>query len=174
MVLPTNTRFVEWTCPRDVRGQIIGFSMSDRTRTDFQILEFSHVSKNGDVQQLVDSAEVKPTPLSAAVRVWNGGVAAQCFEQLIKAHGFDWFVEEGDKILVRVLNITGQVCRFDMGLLIGEAVTFSKQPHWWADESGTLKRPLTFEERGLKLGTKIGGLVVVDPHTYEGFDTTEH
>ena len=43
---------------------------------------------------------------------------------------------------------------------------------WWCDKHGRLKRPLyAFEETDdLHIGRVLGGLTVINPETYEGFD----
>ncbi len=179
----------EWECPRDVSGDVAAISMA--RDQSFHILEFKLCKRNdGPVEYLVTSTESSlptawtpsaPPPVASYTsglptmslppsKTWVGGVDAHCFERLVRK-GLEWHVEEGDAIKLKVLNLTANNARFAMGLLVDDgAQVIAKQPRWWADEDGNLKRPLTFLERGLKLGTKIGGLIVINPFTYEGLD----
>ncbi len=161
---------IEWTCPPDTGGLLIALSIAPGAQLD--ILEFNVCRKDGTIERFVDSKKRDTSPAASfPPKTWEGGVDAHCFEQLMKEQcGVDLAIEEGDVVQVRVLDKSGGYVHVNMGMLIGDSV-ISKQQHWWADENGRLKRPLTFVERGLKLGTRVGGFVVIDPFTYEGLDT---
>ena len=170
IVPPSSAQLLEWECPEGVSGDLIRVTFPSVYSINFIVLRFDWLRPNGDIVKLVDSEEISTPSTSASyLPMWKGGIDATSFAEILEK-GIDWHIEPKDKIQFQVLNWTGANQTFQMGFALGERAV-ATDGRWWADEHGKLVRALTFIEEGLRTGARIGGLVVVDPDTYEGFDS---
>lgn len=167
--LPNDSLLVEWKCPDGVSGVISRAAFNDHTAYNFFVIRFDWKKKDGSLEALVDGEEVVIGGVTSSPPMWSGGVDAPSFSKLVGG-GIDWHVEPGDVISLRVLNVTYAVQNFQMGFAVEDGFVAS-DGRWWADEHGKLIRALTFVEHGLRTGSRVGSLIVVDPETYEGFDS---
>ena len=164
---------VKWKCPPGAGGTVLSISVNDLCAQSFVMLEFNQIRNDEVIERLIQCKELAPIVFGAgatafSVPSWEGGVLAACFQDLC-ASGAPWWIEENDVLLVRVANRTAANQIFDMGFKIGDEGV-ATDARWWADETGKPVRPLTFLERGLKMGTRVGSLTVVDGSAYGKFD----
>jgi hypothetical protein len=189
-VIANDSYLFEWKCV-EREGVLLGVDIPSDIVSCFFVLEFKLTHTSGLIDVLVDSKETiipfvpspspSPSPMitvsgttygassPTSYSTWEGGIPASCFMSLLK-DGAPWYVEDGDIISWRVMNTTGAMQCFKGGLKIGDAGV-SNDVRWWADENGKPVRPLSFIERGLKIGTLIGSLRVVDGREWGKFDS---